>query len=321
VRNRPGSDGHPPNTDSLPSSRLAGLDLNLLVALQALLHDRSVTRAGDRLGLSQPAMSATLRRLRQMFDDKLLVRVGRNLQLTAFARELIEPVDRVLLETERVFTRRARFDPATSTRAFSVELSDYAMFLLLDPLVQRLLAEAPGITVHCHPLEPPVGERVKTGVVDLLVTTAQPIEGLYSRVLFSDRWMCAVSADNRAVEDRLTPEVFQELVHMGIGFGFGTPPRPSDPELAYRRKGLHPRVPVTTESFVLAPFTVGRTGLATLVPERLGRRFESTAHIRLLELPFDLPDLTENMFWGPAAEADLAHAWLRNTLADVCRYL
>ena len=303
----------------LPGSRLAALDLNLLLSLQALVHYRSVTLAGSHIGLSQPAMSSTLRRLRQLFDDPLLIRVGREYQLTALAQELVEPLNRVVADAEQILLRRRHFEPLTSRRAFSMELSDYAMLLLLGPLLERLAEDAPGITLHLHPRDPPGHSRVRDGVIDLLLAPDHPIEHLHRQPLFSDRWVCAVAVDNNRVGDRLTPEVFQSLHHIGVGFG--TPPRASDPEQAYRALGVHPRVPVTTESFVLAPFIVSGTELATLVPERLARRFETTAGIRLLELPFTLPDVTESMFWGPAADSDPAHAWLRNTIANVARSL
>ena len=127
-------------------------DLNLLVALHALLRERSVTRAGERLGLSQSAMSSELRRLRQMFGDDLLVRVGRQNHLTALARELVEPVEQIVTAIGQTISRRPSFEPASETRTFTISMSDYAAWALLHPLVQRLQEEAPGITVHVHPL-------------------------------------------------------------------------------------------------------------------------------------------------------------------------
>ncbi|MBV9597044.1 MAG: LysR family transcriptional regulator [Chloroflexi bacterium] len=311
------ADSQPASTSGgeLPGARLAALDLNLLLSLQALVHYRSVTLAGAHIGLSQPAMSSTLRRLRELFDDPLLIRVGREYQLTALAQELVEPLDRVLADAEQILVRRRHFEPQSSRRTFSIELSDYAMLLLVKPLLETLAEHAPGLTLHLHPREPPSSTRVRDGVIDLLLAPNHPIEGLHMQPLFSDRWVCAVASENRVVGDRLTPEVFVSLRHIGVGFG--NPPRSSDPEQAYRALGVHPRVPVTTESFVLAPFIVSGTQLATLVPERLGRRFEVSAGIRLLELPFNLPDVTESMFWGPAADSDPAHAWLRQTIASL----
>src|SRR5690348_7969091 len=134
---------------------VAGLrryDLNLLLSLRALLHTRNVTQAGEWLGVTQPAMSSDLRRLRQMFKDELLVRAGRGYQLTALASSLIEPVSRAVAEIERVINWRPAFNPEIDTRTFSIAMSDHVMALLLPTLAVRLPREAPNVTVSVRDL-------------------------------------------------------------------------------------------------------------------------------------------------------------------------
>src|SRR5579859_5304064 len=130
---------------------LRQVNLNLLVALHALMTQRNVTRAAEAVGLTQSAMSGELRRLRALFGDQLLVRVGRDYQLTPLAEELVEPVSDIMSAVEHTLSRRLTFNPAADERSFSVAMSDYAMVVLLQPVLQRLVREAPRITLHVHP--------------------------------------------------------------------------------------------------------------------------------------------------------------------------
>src|SRR5579883_656646 len=174
----------PPLT--MPGENLRKYDLNLLVALDALLRYRSVTRAGERIGLTQSAMSGELRRLRRMFGDPLLVRVGREYQLTALASELIEPVQDVIARIERTIGHRTSFNPAAESRRFSVAMSDYAMLLLLQPLLRRVGLEAPGITVEVHPFEEQIPRLLGQRTADLVIGPAFDLAGTHAERLFSD---------------------------------------------------------------------------------------------------------------------------------------
>src|SRR6266542_2632100 len=170
---------------------LTELDLNLLVALEALLVERNVTKAGERIGLSQPGMSAALSRLRRHFDDELLVRVGRDYELTPLAQELCGPLEELIADMERVLDQRATFDPSTATRTFKICLSDYAMLVLVHPLLERLECEASGIDVQFHPLElAPTVEEPPRDVDLTIIPSAYPTAGELEE-LFTDRWVVA----------------------------------------------------------------------------------------------------------------------------------
>jgi len=297
----------------MPGANLRKFDLNLLVALDALLRYRNVTRAGERLGLTQSAMSGELRRLRRMFGDELLVRVGRGYELTALARELVEPVTDVIARIERTIEHRATFDPAAESRCFSVVMSDYAMLMLLQPVLRRAGVEAPGITIDVHPFNDHLPRLIAAGGVDLVVGPPFELAGVHSQRLFSDRFVCVISADHPQVGARMTPGVFESLPHLTIAW---QPPARSIADEHLEGAGVRRRVEVTTESFALAPFLVSGTRLVALVPARLAERLREAAGVRIVDPPVPAPELHETMYWSAAADADPAHAWLRRLITE-----
>src|SRR5579884_1829201 len=229
-------------------------DLNLMLSLHALLHTRNVTQAADWLGVTQPAMSSDLRRLRYMFGDELLVRSGREYQLTALASALIEPLGRAVADIERALTWRPSFDACHDARSFSIGMSDHVMALLLPWLAQRLPSEAPNVTIHARGLAGLSAEPVQAalrGEVDLSIGAFSWTEGARSEVLYTDRWVCAVSADHPEVGDHMPLELFSRLPH--LEWRLRTPVLRSHAEVLYSAKGIERQVPLTVESFALLP--------------------------------------------------------------------
>jgi DNA-binding transcriptional LysR family regulator len=299
---------------------LRQFNLNLLVALHALLVHRNVTRAAEEVGITQSGMSGELRRLRRMFGDELLVRVGREYELTALAQELVDPVRDIITSIERTVARRPSFDPSSDARAFGIAMSDYAMLILLEPLLERLGREAPRVTLHIHPLQPDgIHTMLGPGGVDLLIYPDQETASTRSELLFVDRWVCAVSSRHPEVGERLTIDQYRQLP--ALTFGVGSQLVSSTAEQHVRSLGIEAPIEVTTESFALAPFLLTRTRLVALLQERLAKRLKDAAEIRLLEPPVPTPDLREAMFWSPVAEADPAHRWLRQMLREVAQRL
>lgn len=310
----------PENDPSARLQRLQRFDLNLLLSLRALLHARNVTLAGERLGVTQPAMSADLRRLRQMFGDELLVRIGREYQLTPLARELLDPLDRALGDLEHALTRRPTFDPATAKRRYTIMTTDYGLIVLMPAVLRRLMAEAPGITVHCHPLAPDFMGLLLRGEIDLVlgVIGRETPESLKSEVLYTDRWMCAVSEDHPDVPpgEQMPLELFEHLPH--IEWAMGEPPVHSTAESHYEALGVRRWVVMTTESFALTALLIRGTPLVALVHERLAR---INPGLRLLKPPLPLPELQQRMYWSALSHADPAHAWLRGLIREVAQVL
>jgi DNA-binding transcriptional LysR family regulator len=298
---------------------LRQFDLNLLVALDVLLTERNVTRAGERLFLSQPAMSGILARLRHAFDDELLVRVGRNLELTARATELAEPVHACVRQIEDLLNLRRPFDAATADSAFRIAASDYVVFLMLGPLLKSLTALAPNMSVRFLSLEPTAGDRLASGDVDFAVLPAEIEPNLPSVPLFEDSWVCAVWSGHPHRGPQFTLEEFLALPH--LSFRLAGPDHGSIAENYLAQLGHERRIVAATESFATAPFLLRETKLVSLVPRRLGERLRQAADIRLIEPPFEAPPLREKLIWSPRFTASAAHAWLRERFLEVAATL
>lgn len=302
---------------------VAGLrryDLNLLLSLHALLQTRNVTQAGEWLGVTQPAMSSDLRRLRQMFNDELLVRARRDYQLTTLARSLLEPVRRAIAEIERVITWRPTFDPSSDTRSFSIAMSDHVMALLLPTLAVRLPEEAPNITLRVRGLPGLATDPVSAtelSEVDLSVGAfSYAITSARTEVLYTDRWVCAVSADNPEVGDEMSLQLFSRLPH--AEWQLKTPAIQSHAEVLYRSKGIQRQVCLVTESFALLPSLVRGSRMVALVHERLARQ---VAGLKLLEPPVPIPEVQESMYWSPSMDNDPGHVWLRELMRSIAQTL
>ena len=294
---------------------LRQFDLNLLLALDVLLEERNVTRAAERLHLSQPAMSGMLSRLRHAFGDKLLVRVGRSLEPTEFAANIAERVHECVVELEDLLEASRPFEPETDSHAFRIGASDYAMLLLFSPIVQRLTEVAPSMSVHFLKLDLSVGERLAVGEIDFAILPMEFEPGLPSAAMFDDSWVCAAWAGHPSLGDQLTIEEFLKHPHMAFNISDLGHRSVADEFLA--RNGHERRIVASTESFTAAPFLLRETPLLTIVPRRLGERMQKAAEVRLLELPFDVPLLREKLAWNPRFTSSPSHAWMREQLIDV----
>jgi len=295
---------------------LAG-DLNLLHALRALLEDRNVTHAGTRIGMSQPAMSSSLARLRRHFKDELLVRVGRDYELTPLAQTLLPLVQETLHLAERTLEVRPVFDPGTVQRTFTVVLSDYALTVLGEPLLEIVGATAPRIRIDFRALP----DDLDLDGMDRLVLRRDLVIGPVghgitgtSEVVFSDRFVCLVDRDNPRLEGgKLTLDTLTTLPHAATNFG-RTTTTPVDRRLA--ELGVERRIEVGVQGFLALPFLVAGTDLVAFVPERLACRFRVNPRLRVAEPPIDRIDLVESMFWHPSRDQDLGHQWLRSIVRE-----
>lgn len=298
---------------------LGGLDLNLLRTLQALLETRNVTRAGERLHLSQPATSAALAKLRRHFDDELLVRVGREMQLTPLAQTLLPLASEALIHVERTFDVRAQFDAAMSERRFSVLASDYATAVVIEPLRRLLGREAPRVSVQ---FAPPPREHLASGITsaDLLVAPVGfGMNGPHDVVL-RDHFVAVVSRVH--VPDSGECDVVAMLADMPhvvgtFGEGVVTPADRLLQQLDVRRK-----VAASVNGFLSLPMLVEGTDLIALVPFRLAQRFARHEDIAVLEIPESASTpLVEAIWWDPARTSDPALQWLRGAFVRACEPL
>jgi LysR family nod box-dependent transcriptional activator len=302
----------------MPARPLASVDLNLLVALDALLSERSVTRAGARLSLSQPATSHALARLRVLFDDELLVRSGRTMTLTGFAQALREPVRAVLAQIEQTLATRPAFDPATDERAFRVFANDYVTIVLLAPLLRALATEAPGVRLEVVSNFSSLRGLLHDDGLDLVIAAGEfpAAAELPGQTLFADRFVVA-AGDGLAGElgPRLTRRQLAELPYLVYRQGGAQ----SHADLQLDALGV-PRNPVVTvESFVLVPHLLRGTRMITMLQQRLIAALGQTGGTGLLHArpPVALAPITERMYWHPRAAGDPAHRWLRERLVAV----
>ncbi|MER6423748.1 LysR family transcriptional regulator [Streptomyces sp. NPDC001137] len=293
---------------------LSRLDLNLVVALRALLEERNVTRAGERIGLSQPAMSAALARLRRHFGDELLARTGNAYELTPLGVALRDRSVTACDLLERVFSSQADFDPAAETREFTLFASDYGTAVFGAALARALHDEAPGIRLTFQHTPPSVVENPATSLstVDGLLMPHGVIDGLPAVDLHQDRWLCLVADDNPEIGDALTLDHLARLPWVVYQ-------RPYDAPAARQLSmiGISPRVEVSVQAFQLLPHMVEGTSRVAMIQERLARRAVRSAAVRVLPCPFEAVPVREAMWWHPVHAQDAAHIWLRQKAAEV----
>lgn len=299
---------------------IRSVDLNLLVALDALLTERHVTRAAERTAVGQAAMSASLARLRKHFGDPLLVREGRKLVATAFAESLVQPVREAIAAAEGALATRRTFDPARDRRTFTLLASDYVTLVLLRPLLAELAAEAPGVRISIVQLQEDFWDRLRNGRVDLVIapTALADVRSRFPhRLLFQDRFVLAAGRDNTEIGEHLSAEELSEVPMLSYGAG------PLDSLVAEQleRFGVNRRVEVTTENFLLSPFLLTDSRLVSVVQERLARQIADSARLRLVPLPFPVPPIVEAMYWNQSTTGSPDHRWLRGKIIDAASRL
>jgi LysR family transcriptional regulator, nod-box dependent transcriptional activator len=295
--------------------RLNHFDLNLLVALDALLVEQSTTTAGRRINRSQPAMSCALAKLRRYFNDPLLSRVGRKLVPTPLGASLMQPVRELLLRTEATIQSRPFFDPATARRTFRLLMSDYVSTVLMAELATRAESIAPQVSFEVLPLSLNSVDDLKRGDIDLLVMPDQYLPpGIRSAVLFEERYVCVAWAGNRLLGDEISRAQYLQLGHVIARPGSDAQRQPAMDELFLQRQGYRRRIETIVGEFsVLPQYVVGSTRIATM-HNRLARLYAGYMPLKILPLPFDFPIIREAAAWNPHRDHDLGLAWLRALL-------
>ena len=296
---------------------IRNVDLNLLVALDALLAERSVSRAAVRLHLSQPAASALLARLRELFGDPLLLRSARGMLPTPRALELLGPVRRVLDEIDAIVQPNAAFDAASAVHSFTLSASDYVEYTLLPTLVDYLEHKAPGVSLEVRPLDlQSVAKQMENGDVDLCITGLQNAPaGLHVRPLYTERIVSVVRRKHPGVGARLTLDTFCSLEHIQVsvrGSGFSTR---IDQALTVLGRKRHARLAVP--HFLLIPEIVARSDMISALPERLARGYAK--RLRIFEVPLDIQGFTVGEIWHERNQCDPAQQWLRDLLLDLAQ--
>lgn len=291
--------------------RFERLDLNLLVAFDAIITEGSVTGAAEKLHLSQSAMSSTLGRLRDFFGDDLVIRVGREQRITPLAEELVGPVRAVLKDIQSNIIRRQPFNPKTSTQSFSIASSDYMTQVVLSDLAQELAKIAPNVRLSIIPLRgESIRRRVLRGEIDfLLCPQSIMLPDLPYERLFSEDFSVIGCASHWNDTSVLSKEDFETAGHVVIRLG--AQQSPGLEELICMDAGINRRAEITVGAFDhVAPFVLGSDRLA-MMQRGMAELVASQMAIKVFEVPFENQIFTEVLQWQPINANSSAHVWLR----------
>jgi LysR family transcriptional regulator, nod-box dependent transcriptional activator len=297
------------------------LDLNLLVALDALLAEKSVSRAARQMCLTQSALSKSLRRLQREFDDELLVTVnGRRMVPTLLAEQLIEPVHEALLQVRKIASIKPRFNPGTAHKKITLSTLDHTGIVLLPAMQRRVLREAPHVVIRHLPLDHTWKEWLERGDTDfVLIPKCFSITNYPALDLFEDTYCCIVWSKNRKVGRAISLEQYLEMQHALVRLPFDPP---ADIDIALKAHcGKARKESIVLNHFSLLPATVVGTELVATMQTRLARYFAQFLPIKVLELPFPMPPISIAAQYQPYHESDLGMIWFRDLLREAASKL
>jgi DNA-binding transcriptional LysR family regulator len=291
-----------------------GLDLNLLLVLDAMLEDCSTVAVARRLGTSQPTVSASLAKLRRFFGDELFVRRGTTMEPTPLARTLLSPVRRIVDTVRTELFSEGDFDPATTRRCFTFSTSDIGELVFIPDLMRAAAYEAPGATFQCLAKSPDeLKGMMATGQIDVAMGYFPDIggAGFYEQRLFEHPFACLVRRDHPTVGDKLTLDQFLALDHMVVEQAGRSQEvfEQRMTQLALRR-----RVILRSPHFMCVPLLLAETDAIVTVPQALARIFADRAHLKVLPIPVETPAIVLKLFWHRCVHKDPAVVWLRQLI-------
>ena len=304
---------------------LQSIDLNLLLVFESLMNERNVTRAARRIGLSQPAMSNALTRLRRTFNDPLFVRAPDGMSPTHAAQALIGPVRAALEGLRAALEEKPAFDPAASKRKFHLLTNDYAEIMLLAPLITSLRAKADEISLRVHRsasvFQPPTPAQLADSFdfaigffPDILALDAS----VHSELLWEESNVCIASTNHPSIRGKLSIRQYAAARHVAV-FYKSEGPGVIDTLLA--QKGLSRRSSLQVPHFSSVPFMVASSDLIATVPERIARRFAKSLKLQVLPVPITMPPFRLAMLWHERIHTDPAHVWMRRLISETAAKL
>jgi DNA-binding transcriptional LysR family regulator len=309
---------------------IKGIDLNLLVYLDVLLRKRNVTRAAESLGISQPAMSNGLKRLRELFSDPLLVRTSHGMSPTERAEHLQPLVREIVASVEKAIEPDNQFDASNADRVFRISVSDYGESTLLPSLLRRMRSEAPNITLDVLTPSDVSFEDLEGGNVDLVINRFDALpQSFHQRTIWRDSFSCVFSTHN-PIRKNFTLESYLESSHVwvsktGMGVGVGVDPAAGrhlgwvDDALARLRKKR--RIRVFTRHYRVAMQLAELRDLIITLPTKAANLMKDQPDVIIMPPPFEIPEIELQMAWSPLMQHNPAHQWLRNLIADVAHDL
>ncbi|HEO1802605.1 TPA: LysR family transcriptional regulator [Acinetobacter baumannii] len=297
--------------------RFEGLDLNLLVALDILLTEKNITKAGEKLFLSQPATSAALARLRNYFDDDLLVQVGRNMVLTPMGESLSKPVSDLLIQMRTVLNNKNKFDPLMAKRNFTVMASDYTGNIILPLLNQKLFQKAPYCSIEQVMPSAEAEKQIQKGKVDILLLPSLSILNEHpSMPIFEDEFVCVMWNQNPLIKKEITLEEFKKAEHVlvKLGTSFNTP---MIDDWLIRNLNFTRKVAYTAINFSSVPLFLINTPYIAIMHKRLALQFSQSLPIYICALPWEAPKINICMQWNKFQENDAGLKWFRKLIEEV----
>lgn len=292
-----------------------GLDLNLLLVLDAMFEECSTTAVARRLGTSQPTVSASLAKLRRFFSDELFVRRGAIMEPTPLARTMQSPVRRIVDTVRAELFSEGAFEPARAKRVFTFSTSDVGELVFIPSLLKATAAEAPGVTFQCLTKSPSdLKAMMATGQIDLAIGYFPDLTGagFYEQRLFDHPFACLVRHDHPTVEDSLSLEQFLALDHIVVE------QEGRSQELFERRMAeldLRRRVILRSPHFMSVPLLLAETNAIATVPQAVARIYADLARLKILPLPIDTPTIVLKQFWHRCVHKDPGVIWLRQLIA------
>ena len=292
------------------------LDLNLLRVFDAIATEGSVTVAGERVGLSQPAMSNALARLRTVFGDPLFVRTPRGMRPTPFAQQLAQPVREALRLIQGALQQHAGFEPGSSGNTFRFWMSDIGEMVFLPGLLERVKHEAPGVKIEVVriPIKD-VHMALEAGELDLAVGFLPGLTtGTRQQPLFREHYVCMLRADHPVIGATINRKQFREAAHVLVSYT-GTGHQMI--EETFVAEGLSERIAVRVPHFLVVPMILARTDLVVIVPSRVAAVFAGLGNFKVLKLPVDMPDFEVRLHWHERFHQDPANRWLREVMTEL----
>jgi DNA-binding transcriptional LysR family regulator len=307
---------------------LAGFDLNLLLVFHAMMSERHATRAGHRIGLSQPAVSAALNRLRSIFDDELFIRQSGEMAPTPRALSLAEPIREALQRVEAALAGSPHFDPATMRRDFTVRGVDYISYLLIAPMMARLSKSAPDIVVRCVDAQMgSVPELLQTGRIDFAIEVMHQLEDpVRSQFLIRERYVVIIAAQHPAIEAggqlfsqaAFDLDLYCKLPHVLHSFVGGTTGNVDSALAAVNRRRL---VGLSMPHFFSIAETVARSEMIATFPERMALRLAPILGLRVYEVPVELAPISLALIWHRRNDEDAGCTWFRQQVSQFAKSL
>lgn len=292
---------------------LSGIDLNLFVIFDAIYAEGNLTRAGEIVGLSQPAMSNALARLRRAFDDPLFVRTPQGMAPTPVARQMIGPARQALRLLADSVTERDWFDPAAARQTFRLSMGDLGEARLLAPLLGHLDRQAPDVGIESFQVpRRDLLRELAAGSVDLAIDVPLLSDpNVRHTALYHDRYVCVVRGGHPVLDRTFDVDAFVSLRHIHIS---SRPRGAGHADMALERLGRRRVIALRAQHYLMAPGIVASTDLALTIPLGFARTLVESHGVRIIELPFEVPPLESHLYWHRSREEDPSNRWLRETI-------